>query len=254
MKPPDIGHLYFDGRHYDQRFQDLTQDIPFWIRQAKKYGDTVLELACGTGRIAMPLAREGFLVTGIDISDSMLAEARRKSSREGTVVEWIQADIRNFELRKKFSLVIFPFTTICHLLDLEDLEACFSCTRRHLRPSGRFIIDVFNPRLDILLRNPEGRYSHSKYPDPDSRGTITVTENNVYDTSSQINRIKLFYKFPERTEEVVEELNMRIYFPQELDALLKYNGFRIEAKFGNYDERPFTSEAPKQLIVCYPHE
>lgn len=254
MKPPDIEHHYYDGRHYDQRCRDLTQDIPFWLSQARKYGDPVLELACGTGRVAIPLAKEGFLVTGIDISDSMLEEARRKSSQEGINVEWIKADIRDFELGKKFSLVIFPANTICHLLELKDLEACLSCVKRHLRPNGKFIIEVFNPRLDILLRNPEERYPHSEYPDPDGKGTIVMTESNVYDPASQINRIKLFYKLPGRPEEVVEELNMRIYFPQELDALLKYNGFGIEAKFGDYDETPFASAAPKQLIVYYAHE
>ena len=251
MKPPDIKHLYFDGRHYDQRCKNYTQDISFWINQAKKYGDPVLELACGTGRVAIPLAKEGFLVTGIDISDSMLTEAGSKSSQEGIIVEWVKADIRDFKLGKKFPSIIFPANTICHLLDLEDLELCLSCVKRHLRPNGRFIIDVFNPRLDILLRNPEERNPHSEYLDPNGTGTIVVTQSNVYDTASQINRIRLFYKLPGRTEEIIEELNMRIYFPQELDALLKYNGFGIEAKFGNYDETPFTSAAPKQLIVCH---
>ncbi|MBT9145198.1 MAG: dTDP-3-amino-3,4,6-trideoxy-alpha-D-glucopyranose [candidate division WS2 bacterium] len=197
MKPPDIEHLYFDGRHYDQRCQGLTQDIPFWVSRARKYGDPVLELACGTGRVAIPLAKEWFLITGIDISEPMLAEARRKSSREGTVVEWIKTDIRDFELGKKFPLVIFPANTICHLLDLEDLEACLSCVKRHLTPSGRFVIEVFSPRLDILLRNPKERYSHSEYLNPDGKGTVIVTKSNAYDTASQINRIKLFYKLPE---------------------------------------------------------
>lgn len=250
MKPPDVEPLYFDGRHYDQRYWDFTQDLPFWIAQARKYGDPILELACGTGRVALPLAREGFRVTGIDISHSMLAQARRKASQESVPVEWVKADIRAFELGKQFSLVIFPFNAICHLLGLEDLEACLACVRRHLTHGGKFILDVFNPRLDILLRDPERRYPHSEYPDPDGRGAIVVAESNVYDRSSQINHIKLFYRLPGREEEMVEELVMRICYPQELDALLKYNGFAIEAKLGDYDARPFDSEAPKQLIVC----
>jgi len=250
MKPPDVKHLYFDGRHYDERYRDFTQDLPFWIAQARRYGDPILELACGTGRVAIPLAKEGFRVTGIDISDSMLAQAKRKSSREGLSIEWVKADIRDFELGKRFPLIIFPANTICHLLGLEDLEACLASVRRHLSAGGRFIIDVFNPRLDILLRDPEKRCPHSEYPDPDGKGTVVVTESNLYDRASQINHIKLFYKLPGRDEELVEDLLMRIYFPQELDALLKYNGLAIEAKLGDYDGRPFDSEAPKQLITC----
>jgi ubiquinone/menaquinone biosynthesis C-methylase UbiE len=250
MKPPDVEHLYFDGRHYDQRYRDVTRDIPFWIEQARRYGDPVLELACGTGRVALPLAKEGFRVTGIDISDSMLAQARRKASQEGIAVEWVKADVRDVELGKRFSLVIFPANAICHLLELEDFEACLACVRRHLSTEGRLIIDVFNPRLDILLRDSAKRYPHGEYPDPDGKGTVVVTENNVYDRASQVNHIKLFYRLPGQEDELVEELKMRIYFPQELDALLKYNGFVIESKFGDYDEKPFASDSPHQLIVC----
>ena len=90
----------------------------------------------------------------------------------------------------------------------------------------------------------------AEYPDPDGNGTIVVTHHNVYDATSQINRIKLFFKLPSQTEEVIEELNLRMYFPQELDALLEYNGFVIEDKFGDYEETPFISSARLQLLVC----
>jgi len=100
-----------------------------------------------------------------------------------------------------------------------------------------------------LIRDPDKRYSVAKYPDPDGKRTVTITENNIYDTAAQINRIKWYYKVG-REKKVVEN-NMRIFFPQELDALLIYNGFTIEHKFGNYDEAPFNSESPNQLIICH---
>jgi 2-polyprenyl-3-methyl-5-hydroxy-6-metoxy-1,4-benzoquinol methylase len=81
MKRTSSKHFYRDGRHYDFRVK-FVQDIPFWIAQVRKYGDPVLELACGTGRITIPLAKEGFKVSGLDISESMLAEAKKKSERE----------------------------------------------------------------------------------------------------------------------------------------------------------------------------
>jgi len=77
-----------------------------------------------------------------------------------------------------------------------------------------------------------------------------VTESYGYDTARQINSVKLHYRLPGKAGEVVEELKVRIYFPRELDALLKYNGFAVESKFGNYDEAPFESTSPKQLFVC----
>lgn len=250
VKPADVEHLYFDGRHYDERYRAFMQDLPFWVEMAKEYGDPILELACGTGRVSIPLAKEGFRVTGIDISDSMLAEAKKKLSQASVSVELVKADVRDFDLGKRFSLIIFPANSICHLLTLKDLEACLRCVRRHLERSGRFIIDVFNPRLDILLRNPSQKYPHSEYPDPGGKGTIVVTETNMYNSASQINTIKLFYSLPGREEKVVEELHMRIYFPQELDELMKYNGFQIEEKFGDHGLVPFGPAAQKQLVVC----
>ena len=90
----------------------------------------------------------------------------------------------------------------------------------------------------------------AEYPGPDGNGTIVVTHHNVYDATSQINRIKLFFKLSSQTEEGIEELDLRIYFPQELNGLLEYNGFNIEDKFGDYDETKFVSSAKLQLMVC----
>ena len=104
----------------------------------------------------------------------------------------------------------------------------------------------------VGITTPSQALPVAGYPDPDERGTVTITENNVYDRASQINRIKWYYDIGGGEEEFVVALNMRIHFPQELDALLHYNGFVIEAKFGDYDETPFESTSPKQLVVCRP--
>ena len=77
---------------------------------------------------------------------------------------------------------------------------------------------------------------------------MLVTENNVYDAATQVNHIKWYYRVGESAAERVAELNMRIFFPQELDALLRAFGFDIEAKYGDFDESPFISGSPKQII------
>lgn len=254
MKPIDCERIYRNGRHYDLQNKDFVDDIPFYLRQIKKYGEPVLELACGTGRITIPIAEGGIQITGLDISEPMLSHAKIKAAIKGINVEWIKADYRNFKLNKKFNLIFFPFNSIAHLQDLESIETCFSRVKEHLTVKGRFVIDMFNPRLDILTRDPFRRYPVTEYPDPDGKGTVVITENNTYDAATQINRIKWYYKIGIQAEEVVEELNMRIFYPQELDELLYYNGFTIKAKFGNYDETPFESTSPKQLIVCYSHK
>ena len=231
MKPLDEGGLLYNGRHYDLTNREIVEDIPFYINQAKKYGEPVLELACGTGRITIPLAEQRIQITGLDITDSMLAEAKKKAADKGLSIEWIKSDCRDFNLNRKFNLIFIPFNTIAHLHDQGSIESCFSRVKRHLKDKGRFIIDIFNPKLDILIRDPSKRYPVTEYPDPDGRGKVVITENNVYDKDTQINRVKWYYRIGDRTEETIAELNMRIFFPQELDLLLHYNGFTDRESF-----------------------
>jgi SAM-dependent methyltransferase len=245
-----IYHMYRDGRHYDHMLPSDGQDIVFWLRQARRYGDPILELGCGTGRVSIPLAQEGFQVTGIDVSDAMLHRAKEKSKNVKPSVNLVKSDIRAFALGEPFSLIIIPNNTLGHLLDLGDLEACLSSVKRHLKPGGKFIIDMFVPKMELLLDKPGERCPFTRYDDPDGRGEIVVTESYVYEADSQIKRITTHHAIPGEVEEKEGRLDIRMYFPQELDALLHYNGFNIDAKFGNYDQAPFSSKAEKQLIIC----
>lgn len=249
MEPIDCEDIYWDGRHYDLKYRDLKEDIPFYLKQAEKYGDPILELACGTGRITIPLAEKGFDVTGLDISEPMLDLAIKKSAEKDVRINWVKADFRDFHLGMKANLILLPFSSIAHIHDLEGLKGCFSCVGEHMTDKGRFIIDYFNPRLDFLLRDPKEQRSITSYSDPDGKGIVEILETNVYDLKNQINRIKWAYKIE---ESIISEkdLNMRIFYPQELDALVELNGFEIESKYGNTDESPFESESPKQVIVC----
>jgi hypothetical protein len=90
----------------------------------------------------------------------------------------------------------------------------------------------------------------SEYDDPDGKGRIVVTESYVYEADTQIRRVRTHTSIPGEDKEVEGRLDLRMYFPQELDALLKYNGFVIKGKYSSYDLRPFDAESEKQLIVC----
>jgi SAM-dependent methyltransferase len=253
MLEPKLADIYLDGRHYDRldRLSDHgSQDLPFWISQAKRYGDPVLELACGTGRVSVPLAQAGFRVTGIDLSEAMLQEARRKSAAAGVQVDWIQADMRALDLGQSFCLIILPANALCHLLDLSDFEACLSGVRRRLSRYGRLVVSVFVPKAELLIDQPGKRFPFAEYDDPDGRGRIVVTESYVYEPGTQIKRITTHHAIPGQDGEIEGELNMRMYYPQELDALLKYNGFVLEYKYGGFDQAPFGAHSEQQIVVC----
>jgi SAM-dependent methyltransferase len=249
MRKVDCHDLYRDGRHYDLINRDITDDIPFFVEQARKYGSPVLELGAGTGRITIPIAEAGIKIVGLDLSFSMLTHAKRKADIKGVYINWIHGDCRNFSLGVKFNLIIFPFNALTHIHGTESIEGLLSCVKEHLTDDGSFIIDVFNPRHDILMRDPLSRYIIDEYPDPDGRGTIVIWESNYYDTAEQMNRL-IWYFYLDDKELYQAEYNMRIYYPLELDALLRYNGFNIEAKYGNYNCAAFNSKSRKQIVVC----
>jgi SAM-dependent methyltransferase len=198
------------------------------------------------------LAREGLDVTGLDISKPMLDRARRKAEEASVAVRWVEADCRQFEIDRRYRLIIFPYNSIAHLHDHESIEGCLSCIRAHLDVEGRAIIDIFNPRLENLARDPSGRFPVAEYTDPDGLGTVVITESNVYDKASQVNRIKWYYRTGDDPIEAVRELNMRIFYPQELDGLLRLNGFEIEHKYGDCDRSRFSSSSPRQIVVMRP--
>jgi len=224
MADKELSEIYWDGRHYDLINADVDKDIEFYKRLGRKYGSPVLELACGTGRVTIPLAEAGFDIVGLDISEPMLDFARKKAKARNLKIEFVNADCRNFNLSRKFKTIIFPFNAIAHLYDRKDIDACFSCVRKHLHEDGIFSIDIFNPSLKILMREPQKRFFVGEYEDPDNLGKVAITETNFYDDATQINHVKWYFSV--RGKEVVRGFKMRMFFPKELDELLFYNGFK----------------------------
>lgn len=242
--------IYDDGRHFSEIFPVGEKELELWLDLATASDGTILETACGTGLISIPLAKAGHQVTGIDHSKSMLQEARRAAETQSATVKWIEADMRGFDLGETFSLIIIPSNTICHLLDHAALEGYLQCVARHLKPAGRFALSVFVPDPHALERRSPGELPFATYQDPDGAGEVKVTHTYEYEPNTQIKRITTRHRFPGRTEPVIGSLEMRMYFPQELDALLHYNDFEIIHKWGANDKRPFGPDSTQQIVVA----
>ena len=243
--------IYDDARAYDLLFGGYAQgeDLAFYARRAREAGGPVLELACGTGRLTIPLAEAGVEMTGLDLSAPMLALARQKSASRNVGVTWVEADCRSFALGREFDLIFIPANSLTNLLDRQSLEDCLHCVREHLSPGGRLVFHIYNPSLSVLTRDSSQRYPVGRFQHPDSGRMAVVTHTHVYDAATQINHILWHYQ-AEGGQEQVASLDMRVFYPQELDALLHYNGFELIAKYGDWADTPFTSDARLQLAVC----
>jgi SAM-dependent methyltransferase len=248
----DYVNFYSDARRYDLVLGAYASGdyLNFYRRQIGRYGEPVLELACGSGRLTIPLAEEGANITGLDLSEEMLDLAKLKASKRGVSIRFIQGDIRSFDLGEKFKFIFIPAQSLSHLHKLEEIEDCFSCVRRHLAREGRFLIELFSSSVKLLARESGRRFTVGEYEDPKEGPRVFVTEELRYDAASQVNHIRWFFRDEGSQEETVLSFEMRQFFPQEIDALLRYNGFLIEHKYGTYDEGEFSSDVSKQLIVC----
>jgi len=238
-----------NGRLFDSWHRQFTQDLPFYRKWAERCGGPILEIGCGTGRVSLPLAEQGYTVTGLDRESAMLDEARRKASAKGLNPHWILGDFRDFQTEEKFALILYPFNTIGQLNDLDEILAAFRKIRTLLLPEGRFVLDMFNPDLTYLTRRPDQLAPAEEFPDPDGKGIVKLTYAIDYDCARQISHVTFHFLMPDGRDET-ELLDMRIYFPQELDAYLRLTGFEIEEKCGDYDGSSFVSASPKQLIVA----
>lgn len=248
----DSTSFYNDPDRYELISQTLSGKGPvdFYRTFALQAGGPVLELACGTGRLAIPIAEAGLDITGLDASNAMLALAEAKTRGSGLPLSWIPADMRDFNVRRRFRCIIAASNSFSHLYSRADIESCLASVRRHLDADGRFVLDVFNPALGLFVRPPEQRVPVAVYRDSRSQGSVSVSKCVRYDAATQIAHETWFFRNETTGEDVVAPLNLRMFFPQELDALLQYNGFDIDSKFGDLDQSEFTATSRKQILLC----
>jgi SAM-dependent methyltransferase len=225
-----------------------NEQIAFYQKQIEKFGEPVLEIGSGTGNFLVTLTEKKFKVTGLDISEEMLSASKRRARRKELESNQINADMRNFDLGQTFNLIFVAGNSLQHLNTIGDVESCFRSVRRHLNPNGKFIVEVFNPSLELLCRDPNERFFVGEYKTPD--GWVVITENVFYDAATQINHINWHYRNQYMKEERTVTFTMRQFFPQELDYLFIKNGLTIEKKFGDFEETDFTRTSPKQIIVA----
>jgi len=249
MKPRyTVGSLLYDPSMYDG-LNTHTDDLEFyktWIQKNKIR--KVLELCCGTGRITIPLARNGVSITGLDINDSMLEEAKRKAKELKLDIPYIKGDMRSFLLQEKYHLVFIPFNSIHCLYTHEDIDRAFCSIKENLSDDGYFIIDYFNPSIEYICENQKKESTIAEYTTSNGRN-VQIIQTMVYEDDSQINRIKWEYIINGKSVSK-EALDMRIFYPQELNYYLEKNGYKIVSKYGDYQMAGFTSKSPIQLIVC----
>lgn len=218
-------------------------DAAFFVRHAQQFGDPVLELGAGTGRVSWALAEAGDEVVGLEISAAMLARARAKAEgRPASVqqlVRFVQGDMVSFELDVTFPLAIIPFRAFQCLLTPEAQRQCLRCIRRHLRAGGRLIVDLFDPRLERCVPDA-GVTDAPRVVTHPGTGRAVHVEILRHESDPLRQVLTEVWRFREMNghggvvREAHETLRMRWTYRQEMRYLLELTGYEIEAECADY--------------------
>lgn len=242
---------YEDPAYYTKTYKNRLSDIRYYTDLAAGHGGPVLEYGCGNGRIAIPIARSGVHITGVDLSGAMVDDLHRRMADEPTEVRRRitvrRGDMRAVRLKKRFPLVYCTFNAFLHLYTRADVEAFLARVRDHLAPRGQLVFDISIPEPLELSRDPARAYGTAPfvYPRPgDATGGVRVKyrERFDYDKLRQVLFVAMEFT-PDEGESWMTPLAHRQFYPAELEALLHYNGFEIAAQYGDFDGSQLTNDS-----------
>ena len=220
---------------YDPWSRSVTEDIGFYVDLAVESGGPVVELAVGTGRIAVPIARAGIRVIGIDSSPGMLAVAQRAADEAGVaqLVDFRVGDLREPPVAERVPLVICPFRSLLHMETEDEKLRALRAAHGLLEPGGRFAFDVFAPSREDI-EETDGRWLERE---------PGIFERADWDEGSRTLSLSV------RGREAAATFALHWLSPAEWNALIEDAGFEVEALYGWFDRRPWEG-GEDQIWVC----
>ena len=201
-------------------------------------GGPVLELAIGTGRLALPLAERGLEVHGIDTSEAMVAKLRAKPGGDGILVT--MGDFADVGVEGSFSLVFVAFNTFFALLTQDDQLRCFANVAARLAGGGVFVVEAFFPDL---ARFDRGQRPNVNFVES-SRVMIDASRHDPVEQRVDSQHVVI-------TEEGTKlyPVSIRYAFPPELDLMARLAGLELQNRWGGWHREPFTADSPRHVSV-----
>jgi SAM-dependent methyltransferase len=204
-------------------------------------GSSILDLCCGHGRHAIPLAQRAYMVTGLDLSEVFLREAEKTALAKGVQIDWLHGDMRNIPYENEFDAVINIFTAFGYLEDQAEDQQVLKQVYKALKPGGLFLLEIIH-REGLIRRFSPHMIEH--YPE----GLIVLEERNFDLLTSRTNvKITMIYQNGERKE---HGHAARVYTLTELAQMLTVAGLQVKAYFGGWDGSELTMDSFRLILLA----
>ncbi|MFO8007128.1 MAG: class I SAM-dependent methyltransferase [Candidatus Brocadiia bacterium] len=244
------------SRLYEWSYADYDADIPFWQGVAEQHGDPVLEVACGTGRVLIPLARDGHEVVGIDSSPAMLEIARQKLAAEPEPVRrrvtLQEADMLTFDLGRQFPSVLVPNASLFELEGPYSITRCFRQLYRHTRPGGVAVVDCVAPRRMADQDVGAGTTVKEGVNPETGLPTRELNQKLSIDWHSRVAHVEHTYVEGEGDQERRHVFRRRYRWltRKEGEELLQHAGFPVVEALGDFEGNPYAPDSPRLILVA----
>ncbi len=206
--------------------------------------ENILELMCGTGRVSIPLIKEGYPLTCVDYSEDMLNVFRSKIG-ESEKVKIICQDVCELDLEEQYDLIIIPSNSLSEIIDKEKRRQAIKNIYRHLKPNGLFFCSLYNPEYRLQIADGTIKYL-GKYNLENGR-TMVVTYYNVYFSDIRIISGTQFYEIYDPGNRLEEKRCLDIRFSiitkEELCKMVRSVGFSLKAMYGDYEPYHYDEES-----------
>ena len=250
-----VSAKYYDGAYAAK--PDLV-DLPFYLDLAKQVGGPVLEVACGTGRVLLPIARVGVEIHGVDNSSPMLQVLRAHLEEEPDEVRRLvtisEGDMRTFRLEREFALVTIPFRPMQHMYTVPDQVAALKTAAAHLAPDGILAFDVFYPKFDLMFSGIGEEILEMEWPlrsDPTKIVRRFFRKDSVDKVNQVFGLTFLFrtYQGDQLVAEEAESLKLGYYTYPHLRALFVLASLEPVEEYGSFAKTPLDNSAQQMIFV-----
>jgi ubiquinone/menaquinone biosynthesis C-methylase UbiE len=242
---------FADPLNYDiEEGERSAARIAFYCDLAKTVGGPVLEIACGSGLVTLPVAALGLDVTGLDLAPSMLEHARKKAENQNLNIRWVEADARSFDLGRQYPFILLTGNAFQAFLTGEDQEALLASVGRHLAPNGLFAFETRTPSGHDLRDQLQEEFDQSYISVEGHEVSVSFTQ--IYDPPAQVMHWTSYRRWNDGTCEHKKQTHIacRFTYPQELEALLHYNGFEVIQQYGDWNQEALSSSSLEMINIC----